>query len=217
MWHLALDFRQDARYSDPDEAARSSGMAAAQAPANWQIRRGESLRQRLTGIRYWMGEEGGCSMTCKARLETYLRENGVGFQAMTHPTAYTAQEVAAAQGVPGKQVAKVVMVLAEAKPVMLVMPASYRADFTRLKSVLNTGEVRLAAEKEFAALFPDCEAGAMPPFGNLYHVPVYVDRALAEDAEIVFQAGTHRDTIKIAYPDYARLAQPVVAEFAMHL
>jgi len=156
-------------------------------------------------------------MDCKARLEQYFRDNGVGFQIMTHPTAYTAQELAAAQRVPGKQVAKVVMALVGDKCVMLVMPASYRIDFARLGDALGAKEARLAKEEEFSDLFPDCDVGAMPPFGNLYGVPVYVDRALAGDGEIVFQAGTHHDTMKIAYQDYARLAQPNVADFATHL
>lgn len=156
-------------------------------------------------------------MDCKFKLEKYFRDNGIEFQALTHPTAYTAQDVAAAQKVKGKQVAKVVMVLADAKVAMLVMPASYRIDFTRLKGVLGAKEARLAKEEEFSGLFPDCDTGAMPPFGNLYNVPVYVDRALTEDLEMVFQAGSHRDTMKIAYKDYAQLAQPIVADFATHL
>ena len=156
-------------------------------------------------------------MDCKEKLEKYFHDNGVGFQAMTHPTAYTAQDVAAAQRVKGKQVAKVVIVLADATAVMLVMPASYRIDFAKLKMALNAKDARLAKEEEFSNLFPDCDTGAMPPFGTLYSVPVYVDRSLTEDPEIVFQAGSHRDTMKITYQDYARLAQPVVADFAMHL
>lgn len=156
-------------------------------------------------------------MDCRSRLEAYFRENRVEFKAMTHPPAYTAQDVAAAQKVKGKQVAKVVMVQADSKVVMLVLPASSRIDFEKLKGALGGPEARLAKEEEFAGLFPDCDTGAMPPFGNLYHVPVYVDRALTEDVEIVFQAGSHLDTIKIAYQDYARLAQPVVADVANHL
>lgn len=156
-------------------------------------------------------------MECKDKLEKYFHDNGVKFQAMTHATAYTAQDVAAAQKVKGKQVAKVVMVLANAKSVMLVLPASYRIDFAKLKGVLAAKEARLAKEEEFSMLFPDCDPGAMPPFGNLYNVPVYVDKSLTEDPEIVFNAGSHRDTMKIAYRDYARLAQPNVADFATHL
>ncbi len=156
-------------------------------------------------------------MDCKSRLEEYFRENHVEFRAMTHPTAYTAQDVAAAQKVKGQQVAKVVMGLADTQVVMLVLPASSRIDFQKLKGALGGQEVRLAKEEEFSGLFPDCDTGAMPPFGNLYHVPVYVDRALTDDLEIVFQAGSHSDTIKIAYKDYTQLAQPVVADFAIHL
>ena len=156
-------------------------------------------------------------MDCKTRLEQYFRDNGVGYQIMTHPVAYTAQEVAAAQRVPGRQLAKVVIVLADGKAVMLAQPANSRIDFAKLKDVLDAQEARLARENEFADLFPDCDTGAMPPFGNLYDVLVYVDRALSEDVEIVFQAGTHRETMKISYQDYARLAQPTVADFAAHL
>ncbi len=156
-------------------------------------------------------------MDCKEKLEKYFHDNGVGYQMMTHSTAYTAQDVAAAQKVKGKQVAKVVMVLADAQAAMLVMPASYRIDFPRLKTVLKAKDARLAKEEEFSNLFPDCDTGAMPPFGNMYNVPVYVDRSLTEDPEIVFQAGSHCDTMKIAYSTYARLVQPVVGDFATHL
>lgn len=156
-------------------------------------------------------------MDCKARLAQYFRDNGVAFETLTHRPAYTAQEVAAAQGVKGKQVAKVVIVCADAKKVMLVMPATYRIDWARLKGALGAQEARLAEEGEFSGLFPDCDTGAMPPFGIMYDVPVYVDRALTEDPAIVFAAGTHRDTMKIAYQDYARLARPTVASFAVHL
>ncbi len=156
-------------------------------------------------------------MGCKAKLAKYFRDNGIEFQEMAHRPAFTAQEVAAAQGVKGKRVAKVAMVSADAKTAMLVLPASYRIDFTKLKGALGIKEARLAKEDEFSSLFPECDTGAMPPFGNLYDVPVYVDRSLTEDPQIVFQVGNHRDTMKIAYKDYARLARPLVAEFAVHL
>lgn len=156
-------------------------------------------------------------MTCRERLEKYFHDNGVKFQAMKHPTAYTAQEVAAEQHVPGKQVAKVVMVQAEGQTFMLVLPASYRIDFGKLASSLGKKNPRLAKEEEFQGIFPDCEVGAMPPFGNLYNIPIYMDRSLTEDPEIVFQAGTHSDTMKIKYSDFERLAKPQVAEFAVHL
>jgi Ala-tRNA(Pro) deacylase len=156
-------------------------------------------------------------MTCKERMEKYLRDNGVSFQSMTHPEVYTAQERAAAQHVPGKQLAKVVMALADGEMVMLVLPASYRVNFTRLAAFLGAKKVRLAKEEEFGDIFPDCDLGAMPPFGNLYEVPVYADGAFDDDGDLVFQVGTHRDTMKIRYADFARLAQPKVGEFAAHL
>lgn len=156
-------------------------------------------------------------MGCSARLKKHFRDDGIAFQAMTYPTAFTAQEIAAALGVKGKRLAKVVMVKADDRIVMLVLPASYRLDFTKLQGVLGAKELRLAKEEEFSAVFPDCEIGAMPPFGHMYEVSVWVDRALAEEPEIVFQAGTHRETLKMMYKDYARLARPRVADFAVHL
>ena len=153
-------------------------------------------------------------MECRERLEQYLRENGVPFEVMAHRQAYTMPEVAAALHVSGKQVAKVVMVEADGKMVMLVIPSPYRLNFAQVRAVTGAKKVRLAKEQEFADLFPDCATGAMPPFGNLYGVPVYVDRALAEQADIVFRVGTHRHTMIVAYTDFARLAQPTMGELA---
>jgi Ala-tRNA(Pro) deacylase len=156
-------------------------------------------------------------MTCRERLEQYLRENSAGFEVMTHSQVFTMQEVAAALHVPGSQVAKVVIVKAEGEMAMLVLPAPYRMNFDQVRALLGTEKARLANEEEFAALFPDCDTGAMPPFGNLYDVPVYVDRALAEETNIVFRIGTHHETMKLAYIDFARLAQPTVGEFARQI
>ena len=155
-------------------------------------------------------------MDCKERLESYLREDQVPFEAHHHPSAFTAQEVAASEHTPGKMVVKVVMVLADGELAMLAMPAPYQADLDRVAEVLGATEVRLANEEEFAPAFPDCEVGAMPPFGNLYGLPVYVDEALAEDETIVVQAGTHTDTIRLRYADFERLVRPTVARFAYH-
>lgn len=152
-------------------------------------------------------------MSAKERLEEYLRGEGVAFEEHQHPEAFTSQEVAAAEHVPGRMVAKVVMVRADEDLVMLVVPAHHHVDLDRASEAVGR-QVRLAAEEEFAPTFPDCEPGAMPPFGNLYGVPVYVDRALAENETIVFEAGTHTDTMSIPYADYERLAQPTVAEFS---
>jgi Ala-tRNA(Pro) deacylase len=155
-------------------------------------------------------------MNCKDRLETYLRDNQVFFETHHHPTAFTAQEVAASEHTPGKMVVKVVMVLADGELVMLAMPAPYQADLNRVGEALGATEVRLANEEDFASAFPDCEVGAMPPFGNLYDLPVYVDEALAEDETIVVQAGTHTDTMRLRYADFERLVEPTVGRFAYH-
>lgn len=152
-------------------------------------------------------------MSCKERLEQYLSDERVAFDVHQHPLAYTAQELAAAEHVPGRMVAKSVIVFADDRMVMLVLPAVYQVDLERAASVTHAASVRLADEREFAAAFPDCETGAIPPFGNLYQLPVYVDQSLAQDETIVFPAGTHTDTISMTYADYERLARPVVAEF----
>ncbi|MEJ2737019.1 MAG: YbaK/EbsC family protein [Anaerolineae bacterium] len=156
-------------------------------------------------------------MKCRERLEQYLREHGVGFEVMTHSQAFTMQEVAAALHVPGNQVAKVVIVRADEDMAMLVLPAPCRLNTAAARDLLGVKKVRLAKEEEFADLFPDCATGAMPPFGNLYDVPVYVDPSLAEESNIVFRIGTHRETMKVAYADFARLVQPTVGAFAREI
>ncbi len=154
---------------------------------------------------------------CRDRLASYFVDNDVAFETMRHHTAYTAQEVAAEQKVSGRQLAKVVMVKANGALAMLVLPADHRINFDRLERILGCEEVSLAKEEEFRDLFPDCDTGAMPPFGNLYEIPVYVDRSLTRDKEIVFNSGTHEETMKVRYDDYARLAHPIVAEFGWRL
>jgi Ala-tRNA(Pro) deacylase len=144
-----------------------------------------------------------------------LDEAGVAHTLVTHRLAYTAQEVADAEHISGYDVAKVVMAMVDDKLVMLVLPAPSRVDFIRLKQLLRVQSIRLAEEREFAHVFADCEVGAMPPFGHLYQLPVYVDRALARGPEITFNAGTHRETLTIAYKDYERVAKPVVVDLAI--
>jgi Ala-tRNA(Pro) deacylase len=155
-------------------------------------------------------------MMCRERLEAYLREQQVPFKVQQHRAAYTAQDVAAIEHISTKLLAKVVMVFADGKLAMLVLPASDRVDLAHVGPAIGAKEICLAGEREIAAAFPDCELGAMPPFGNLYGIPVYVDRLLAEDEMIVFQAGTHTDTISMEYADYAWLVKPKVVEFARH-
>lgn len=152
-------------------------------------------------------------MPARDSLKEYLSDNGVWFEEQRHSLAYTAQEVANAEHVPGKFVAKVTMAKANGDLIMLVLPAPTRVDLQKVKAMLGR-EVRLATEDEFTVTFPDCEVGAMPPFGHLYGVPVYVERRLTDDDYIIFNEGTHTDTLKIRYADYERLVHPVVADFA---
>jgi Ala-tRNA(Pro) deacylase len=147
-------------------------------------------------------------------MEQYLSENGVSFEVLKHDQAYTMQEAAAALHVSGKQVAKVVIVKADEGMAMLVIPAPDRVNLDHVRAALGAKKASLAKENEFASLFPDCAPGAMPPFGNLYDVPVYVDQALADKEHIIFRVGTHRHTMRIAYADFERLAQPTIGEFA---
>jgi len=131
-----------------------------------------------------------------------------------HPTAITAQQVAAAERIPGTVVAKTVVVKADNQFVMAVLPASAKVDFPVLRETLRAKQLRLAKEAEFEGLFPDSEVGAMPPFGNLYGLPVYADESLAGDRAILFNAGTHQDAIRMSYRDFARLAEPQICSFA---
>jgi Ala-tRNA(Pro) deacylase len=153
--------------------------------------------------------------TCLDRLEQYLTENRVYYEVQEHRQAFTIQEVAAALHEKGLHVAKVFIAWADGQLIMLVLPAPARVDLDRVRDMLNATEVRRAREAEFAQLFPDCDVGAMPPLGNLYDVPVYLDSALAEQATLVFQAGSHRTTLKIAMSDYWRLVKPAVGDFAL--
>lgn len=154
-------------------------------------------------------------MDCKERLEGYLRDHGVDFEVHEHKPAYTAQRVAASEHVPGRMFAKVVMAEEDDELVMLVLPASSTVDTRKASAAVGRGTLRLAAEREFAPRFPDCEAGAMPVFGNLYDVPVYVDREIGESERIVFQAGTHTVTMTVPYADFERLAHPTIADLAI--
>jgi Ala-tRNA(Pro) deacylase len=153
-------------------------------------------------------------MNCKDRLEAYLKGSGVTFEIHHHAQVYTAQEVAASEHVPGKLLGKSVVVWADGKLALTVVPAPYQLDLDKAPAALGSEAVRLATEGEFAPYFPDCERGAMPPFGNLYDIPVFVDRSLSEQDEVVFEAGTHTDTIHMRYADFERLVGPTVTELA---
>lgn len=151
----------------------------------------------------------------KEKIEAFLREHDVSYEVRHHPVAYTSQRVAQSEHIPGKFVAKVVVVFADDQMTLLALPAPLHVDLKKAAAVLGAKEVRLAAEDEFAGHFPDCEVGAVPPLGSLYDLPLYVDKALAEDEKIVFDAGTHTDTITVTYEDFARVAKPEIADFAV--
>lgn len=153
-------------------------------------------------------------MSVAARLKSFLDEKGIKYTLLTHSPAYTAQESAATLHVPGKELAKSVVVKCDGKLALAVLPASYRVNAKLLAEAAGAKKVELAGENEFSTTFPDCELGAMPPFGNLYGLPVYVDEVLAQDEEIVFNAGTHRDAVRMRYQDFAQLVTPGMARFA---
>lgn len=152
-------------------------------------------------------------MSISRRLQAYLDREWVHYEVLPHPEAFCAAEIAHTLHTPEKEMAKVVIVKVQERFVMTVLPASWNVNLPRLRTVLATHQVRLATEEEIKDLFPDCELGAMPPFGNLYGLSVYVDQSLTEDEEIVFQAGTHSDAIRMRYWDFAGLVFPVIAEF----
>jgi len=153
-------------------------------------------------------------MGIPAKLIEFLNQNKVPYQILHHPEAFTAQELAAIEHVKGKQHAKVVMVKTDGAPMMAVLPADHRVDLEKFDRL--TGKpTALATETEFKTLFPDCAVGTMPPFGSLYGLETYVDRSLAENETIVFEAGTHSDAVKMRYGDFARVANPKLADFAV--
>lgn len=152
--------------------------------------------------------------SCKERLEFFLKGANVPFEEHKHPIAYTAQAVAEAEHVSGKNVAKVVIGIVGDVPEMFVLPAAYRLDLQKAARAVAADEVRLAHEAEFEALFPDSEVGAMPPFGELYGIRTYLDESLAEAEYIIFQAGTHDEAMKMKGQDYLRVVRPTVVDIA---
>jgi Ala-tRNA(Pro) deacylase len=154
-------------------------------------------------------------MSIPRSIETFLRDQHVPYSVLHHRTAFTAQEEAAITHVPGRQWAKTVTCVADGQPILAVVPATSLVDVDRLRAVTGAQEIRLASEREFEGLYPDCETGAMPPLGPLYGQRVFIDRALAEDEEIVFNAGSHSDAIKVRYDDFSRVVQPTVADFGL--
>lgn len=149
-----------------------------------------------------------------ASLMNYLDENSVPYIVLYHSPAYTAQGIAGLAHISGQELAKTVIVLLDGKLVMAVLPAKYHVDLMLLRKRAKAKTVELAAEEDFQGRFAGCETGAMPPFGNLFGVPVYADMTLEIDKEIAFNGGTHRELIRMKWDDYKKLVQPTIINFA---
>jgi len=153
-------------------------------------------------------------MSIPKKITEFLDARQIAYQHCTHSPAYTAQGLAHVQHVSGKELAKVVMVVADGKMVMTVLPGSHRVELEPLSKLLKCENIRLATEEEFRDLFPDCELGAMPPFGNLYNLAVWVDQTLETHPTIIFNAGTHVETIQMSFVDFKLLVAPSLGTFS---
>jgi len=149
------------------------------------------------------------------KLREYLDAERVKYVVISHSPAYTSPEIAASAHIPGRELAKTVVVKLDNRLAMAVLPSSQQVDFDLLQSVAHVRGAALATEKEFTDRFPECEVGAMPPFGNLYGMDVFVSAELVKDEEIAFNAGSHTELVRLAYRDFERLVQPKVVHFAV--
>lgn len=148
------------------------------------------------------------------RLKVFLDSHNVKYVVISHSPAYTALEIAALARIPGKEIAKTVIVNADKTKIMVVLPASHMVDFTSLRTITNAQYMELASEQQFKDLFPECELGAMPPFGNLFNLEVIVAESLAEDEMIAFNAGTHKELVRMTYRDFVQLVQPKIGKLS---
>ena len=148
------------------------------------------------------------------RLKEFLDSHKVHYETLTHPVTYTAQRTAESVHIRAKELAKTVMVKIDGKMAMAVLPASHRVDLELLQKAAGAKQVELAEEQEFKNLFPGCEVGAMPPFGNLYEMEVFSSPQLAEDEEIAFNTGTHTELIRLSYANYAQLVAPAIVRLS---
>ncbi|MDD3731025.1 MAG: YbaK/EbsC family protein [candidate division Zixibacteria bacterium] len=149
------------------------------------------------------------------RLKEFLDLHRASYCTINHSLAYTAHEIAACVHIPAREVAKTVIVKVDGKMTMVVLPAAFRIDLKLLQEITDAYNVELATEDEFKASFPECAVGAMPPFGNLYDMDVYVADSLAENEYIAFNAGSHTEIIKMTYRDFERLVEPVVIDLVL--
>ncbi len=149
------------------------------------------------------------------KLREFLDSHHIKYITIDHSPVYTAREVAASTLVPRREFAKAVMVKIDGKIAMAVVPASRHVDLERLAAAAGAERADLATEQEFQQLFPGCEVGAMPPFGNLYDMDTYADEMIREDDDITFNAGTHTQVVRLAYDDFEKLVQPRIASFSV--
>ena len=149
------------------------------------------------------------------KLKDFLDSHNIKYITISHSRSFTAEETAASAHISRKELAKTVMVKIDGKMAMAILPASDKIDFDLLKKETGAKQVEIAGEKEFKDLFPECEVGAMPPFGNLYGMDVIVAKSLTEDSEIAFNAGSHRELVKLAFKDFERLVKPMVIKVSV--
>jgi len=148
-----------------------------------------------------------------SKVKEFLDSTDIHYKNINHPLAFTAQETAASIHIKGREFAKTVMIKIDGQFAMAVLPASHRIDFELMKSILDAGEVKLCTETEFWNKFPDCEAGAMPPFGKLYDMDVYMTKSLLNNKEVFFNAGSHTDAIELTMDEFNRIVSPIVLDF----
>lgn len=149
-------------------------------------------------------------------IQSYLAKNGIPFEAIPHPRSVTAEETAHAAHIEERRLAKIVVVRIEGQMTMLVLHADERIDLERLREQMRVDDLEICSEREFEDRFPDCEVGAMPPFGDLFGMPVIVSESIASDEKITFNAGSHTELITMNYRDFARITKPMVGAFASH-
>ncbi len=152
-------------------------------------------------------------MSCE-KLKKYLDDNGIHYVTITHSQAFTSQQIAASAHIKGKDLAKTVIIKIDNRFAMAVLPANKHVNFNYIRAVTGKTEVKLASEAEFRELFPDCEIGAMPPFGNLYNMDVYVSSDITKEEDIAFNGGNHAELIRMKYEDFSKLVRPRILEFA---
>lgn len=154
-------------------------------------------------------------MELAKKLVNFLKRHKIFYQVQVHPKAMTALETAEAAHICGKSLAKVVIVKAQGKDVMVVVPCDRNVDLLKLSSVLGTDDLKISEEEEFEGLFPDCEPGAMPAFGRIYKVPCYADKRLGEQKELYFNAGNHQETVKVSAADFLKNSKAFTGDFSV--